>query len=116
MYLSYPVCCRDSIVELLELGEGVVAVEPADVLGEVAHSDVTRCSIERRPVVLGGLELDEGSSFISDIFVQSGATFNPSQKVLILLTQYTILYFCLVKSECLFSKLLTFPMALLIFF
>jgi len=93
--------CCDSIVELLELGEGVVAVEPADVLGEVAHSDVTRCSIERRPVVLGGLELDEGSSFISDIFVQSGATFNPSQKVRII----TNLILFLVKwNQCVCYK------------
>ncbi|XP_052806587.1 uncharacterized protein LOC128235830 [Mya arenaria] len=72
-----------SIVELLELGESVIATEPTDVLGEVAHSDVSRCPIEKRPLVLSGLELDEGSSFVSDVFMQSGATFNPSQKVTI---------------------------------
>lgn len=71
--------CR--IAELLELGEGVIAIEPADVLGEVAHSDVQRCSIEQRPIILRNLELDEGSLFISDVFVQTGATFNPSEKV-----------------------------------
>ena len=28
------------MAELLELGEGVIAVNPAEVLGEVAHSDI----------------------------------------------------------------------------
>ncbi|KAH3715401.1 uncharacterized protein LOC127855922 [Dreissena polymorpha] len=72
-----------SIAELLELGEGVIAIEPAEVLGEVAHSDVQRCPIEKRPLLLAGMEMDEGSTFISDLFMQSGATFNPSQKVTI---------------------------------
>lgn len=69
------------IAELLELGEGVLATEPAEILGEVAHSDVQRCSIEQRPLVLKNLELDEGSLFISDVFLQTGSTFNPSEKV-----------------------------------
>ncbi|XP_045169614.1 uncharacterized protein LOC123532272 [Mercenaria mercenaria] len=69
------------IAEQLELGEGVIALEPAEVLGEICHSDVMRCPIEQRPVVLKNLELDDGSSFITDVFVQTGSTFNPTQKV-----------------------------------
>lgn len=59
----------------------MLATEPAEILGEVAHSDVQRCSIEQRPLVLKNLELDEGSLFISDVFLQTGSTFNPSEKV-----------------------------------
>ena len=69
------------IAELLELGEGVIAMDPAEVLGEVAHSDIERCSIEQRPIFMRGIELDQGGSFISDLFIQTGSLFNPSQKV-----------------------------------
>lgn len=70
-----------SIAEQLELGEGVIALEPAEVLGEICHSDIMRCPIEQRPVVLKDLEVDDGATFITDVFVQTGSTFNPSQKV-----------------------------------
>ena len=56
-------------------------MEPAEVLGEVAHSDIERCSIEQRPVFMKGMELDNGGSFISDLFVQTGSLFNPTQKI-----------------------------------
>lgn len=69
------------IAELLELGEGVIAMGPAEVLGEVAHSDIERCSIEQRPIFMRGIELDNGGSFISDLFTQTGNLFNPTQKI-----------------------------------
>ena len=81
---NYPRCyfsLKSRIAELLELGEGVIAMEPAEVLGEVAHSDIERCSIEQRPVFMKGIELDIGGSFISDLFIQTGSLFNPSQKI-----------------------------------
>ena len=56
-------------------------MEPAEVLGEVAHSDIERCNIEQRPVFMKGMELDNGGSFISDLFVQTGSLFNPTQKI-----------------------------------
>ncbi|KAL4222920.1 hypothetical protein ACF0H5_018960 [Mactra antiquata] len=69
------------IAELLELGEGVIATEPSEVLGEICHSDIQRCPIEQRPLIMKSLQIEEGTSFISDLFLVKGATFNPSQKV-----------------------------------
>ena len=69
----------------------MIAMDPAEVLGEVAHSDIERCSIEQRPIFMRGIELDQGGSFISDLFIQTGSLFNPSQKVTL---RCVLVFFC----------------------
>ncbi|CAC5397359.1 unnamed protein product [Mytilus coruscus] len=72
-----------SILGSLEMGEGVTALQPTKLLGNISHCDVVRCAVEDRPEVINGLVFQEGQQLMSDIFQVTGAPFCTSEKILL---------------------------------
>jgi hypothetical protein len=77
------------ILATLEMGEGVTALQPSKLLGNISHCDIVRCAVEDRPEVINGLNLQEGQQFVSDIFQISGAPFCTSEKILLRFPLFT---------------------------
>ncbi|XP_052096042.1 uncharacterized protein LOC127731152 [Mytilus californianus] len=71
------------ILGSLEMGEGVTALQPTKLLGNISHCDVVRCAVEDRPEVINGLVFQEGQQLMSDIFQVTGAPFCTSEKILL---------------------------------
>ncbi|XP_033762038.1 uncharacterized protein LOC117343686 isoform X2 [Pecten maximus] len=69
------------IADTLEMGEGVVALEPCKHLGNVSYCDVIRCPVENRQDILDSLKLQDGQHMISDIFQITGSTFQSSERI-----------------------------------
>ncbi|VDI17002.1 Hypothetical predicted protein [Mytilus galloprovincialis] len=72
-----------SILGSLEMGEGVTALQPTKLLGNISHCDVVRCAVEDRPEIINGLVFQEGQQLMSDIFQVTGAPFCTSEKILL---------------------------------
>ncbi|OWF38215.1 hypothetical protein KP79_PYT19426 [Mizuhopecten yessoensis] len=69
------------IADSLEMGEGVLALEPSEHLGDVSYCDVIRCPMENRQVTLDSLKLQDGQHMISDIFLITGSSFQSSERI-----------------------------------
>ncbi|KAK3109164.1 hypothetical protein FSP39_024505, partial [Pinctada imbricata] len=69
------------INEHLELGDGVTAVKPKKHLGDISHCDFERCPIESRQELISNITLNEGQTFISDVFYASNGAFQCSEKI-----------------------------------